>query len=106
MITTAQSGALMYSTHRQLGPDEMTPPRNTPRIPPRPPIAPHAPSALTRSVPVLKLVVRADSAAGVIRAAPRPWASRAPTSVPAFGAAPPRTEEIANTAVPITRVTR
>jgi hypothetical protein len=106
VITTAQIGTLMYSTHRQPGPAEMTPPRNTPKTPEKPPIAPHAPSALTRSVPALKLVVRMDSAAGVIRAAPIPWASRAPTSVPAFGAAPPRTEVIANTAVPMTSVTR
>src|ERR1700761_9150175 len=69
MITTAQIGTLMYSTHRQPGPAVMTPPRNTPRTPEKPPIAPHAPSALTRSVPTLKLVVRMDSAAGVIRAA-------------------------------------
>jgi hypothetical protein len=69
MITTAQIGTLMYSTHRQPGPAEMTPPRNTPRTPEKPPIAPHAPSALTRSVPTLKLVVRMDSGAGVIRAA-------------------------------------
>src|SRR5438477_10790994 len=76
MITTAQIGGLMYSTHRQPGPAEMTPPRTTPRTPEKPPIAPHAPSALTRSVPTLKLVVRMDSAAGVIRAAaPRPGVS-------------------------------
>src|SRR5690349_25015353 len=96
MITTAQIGTLMYSTHRQPGPAEMAPPRNTPRTPEKPAIAPHAPSALIRSVPMLKLVVRMDRAAGVIRAAPIPWASRAPTTVPAFGAAPARTDGIRN----------
>ena len=51
MTTTAQIGTLMYSTHRQPGPAAMTPPRNTPMAPEKPPIAPQAPSAFTRSVP-------------------------------------------------------
>ena len=40
-------------------------------------------------VPSLKVVVRMDSAAGSIMAAPNPWASRAPISTPESGASPP-----------------
>ena len=43
-----------------------------------------------------------DSAAGDISAAPSPWTSRAPTSVPEFWASPPASEATPNSAVPVT----
>jgi hypothetical protein len=67
---------------------------------------PYAPSAFTRSVPWLKLVVRMDSAAGVISAAPSPWASRAPISMPEFCASPPASDARPNSTVPATSVRR
>ena len=66
-----------------------TPPRNTPAAEARPAIAPQAPSALVRSVPSLNVVVRIDSAAGSIIAAPSPCTSRAPTSIPSSVPAKP-----------------
>jgi hypothetical protein len=67
-----QTGRLTKNTQRHPGPSEITPPRNTPAVDPSPAIAPHAPNALWRSVPCVKVVVRIDSADGIIIAAPAP----------------------------------
>ena len=48
------------------------PPRSTPAAPPKPAMAPQMPSALLRSAPSSKVVVRIDSAAGEMIAAPSP----------------------------------
>ena len=58
------------------------------------------PSARLRSLPWLNVVVRMDSPAGAIMAAPAPWASRAPISMPASVARPPASELAANSVVP------
>src|SRR6266516_1845031 len=79
---STQTGRLTNSTHRHPGPWDSTPPRNTPAAAARPEIAPQTPSARLRSSPELKLVVRIDSPAGAIIAAPTPCPSRAPTSMP------------------------
>ena len=65
-----------------------------------PETAPQTPSARLRSVPWLNVVVRMDSPAGAIIAAPAPWASRAPISMPALAARPPASEQAANSVVP------
>ena len=49
------------------------PPRSTPAAAPKPPTAPQTPSAMFRSRPSAKVVIRIASAAGEIVAAPRPW---------------------------------
>src|SRR6266498_3293383 len=90
---SAQTGRLTNSTHRHPGPWDSTPPRNTPAAAARPEIAPQTPSARLRSSPELKLVVRIDSPAGAIIAAPTPCPSRAPTSMPAPVARPPAGEQ-------------
>ena len=56
------------------------PPARTPAAAPKPPTAPHAPSAMLRSRPSVKVVVRIESADGVIVAAPSPWRARAAMS--------------------------
>ena len=71
-ISSAQTGRLTKKIHRHPGPSESSPPEITPRAAASPPTAPQAPSARVRSAPVLKEVVRIDSAAGVIIAAPAP----------------------------------
>jgi hypothetical protein len=76
-----------------------SPPKNNPTAEPSPLIPAHTPSALCRSES-WKVVVRMDSAAGDIIAAPKPWASRAPTSSPWLSANPQASEETANSAVP------
>ena len=49
------------------------PPNRTPAATPRLPTAPHRARPLVRWAPEY-VVITSDSAAGVIRAAPRPWA--------------------------------
>src|SRR6266851_5039338 len=90
---SAQTGRLTNSTHRQPGPCDSTPPRNTPAAAASPEIAPQVPSARLRSVPWLNVVVRMDSPAGAIIAAPAPCPSRAPISMPALAARPPASEQ-------------
>ena len=46
-------------------------------------------------MPSLNVVVRIDSAAGNIMAAPRPWARRAPIRTPELPARPPASDETA-----------
>ena len=69
---SAQTGRLTNSTHRHAGPWDSAPPGNTPAAAARPEIVPQTPSARLRSSPELRLVVRIDSPAGAIIAAPPP----------------------------------
>ena len=59
-------------------------------------VALQTPSALTRSVPSVNEVVRIESAAGVIIAAPSPWASRAAIITASLPARPAVREDSAN----------
>ena len=97
--TSAHSGRLTKNTHRQPKSWVSSPPKNSPTAEASPLIPAHTPSALCRSES-WKVVVRMDSAAGDIIAAPKPWASRAPTSSPWLSANPQASEEAANSAVP------
>ena len=76
------------------------PPRRTPAAAPKPPTAPQAPSAMLRSRPSLKVVVRIESADGVIAAAPSPWSARAPISDSSLQASPQRSDPIEKTTRP------
>ena len=53
------------------------------------------PSAVLRSLPSVKVVVRIESAAGAMIAAPTPWAMRAPIDSPWLCASPPARHMIA-----------
>src|SRR3954449_3114285 len=72
-------GTLMNKIQRQLKPCVSTPPRMEPEAPPTPPIAPHAPTALLRSPPSVKVLVMIESEAGATTAPPTPWSARAAT---------------------------
>ena len=50
----------------------------------------------------VNVVVRIDSAAGIIIAAPIPWTSRAPTSITSVLATPPISDETPNNDGPAT----
>jgi hypothetical protein len=103
--TSAAIGMLTKNTHRQPKYVVSSPPRINPTAEAIPLIPAHTPRALCRSEP-WKVVVRMDSAAGDIIAAPKPWASRAPTSTPWLLAKPQASEETANTTVPATNSRR
>ena len=67
------TGMFTKKIHSQLSRSVRTPPSRTPATAPNAPTAPQAPSALLRSLPSANVVVRIESAAGVMIAAPRPW---------------------------------
>ena len=83
-----------------------TPPSRTPAAAPKPPTAPQTPSAMFRSRPSAKVVIRIESAAGEIVAAPRPWIARAPISEASLQASPQSSEPIVNTTRPTMKTRR
>src|SRR3954471_15044400 len=85
-------GTLMKRIHCQPATSVSTPPSSTPAAPPAPPIAPHAPSALLRSEPSVKVVVMIARLAGEMIAPPSPWVARAAISIPWLEASPPTSE--------------
>ncbi|XNL76543.1 hypothetical protein K8Z49_39430 [Actinomadura madurae] len=105
-ITSAQTGAFTSITQRQPGPSVRRPPSSTPAAEAAAPTPPQTPSALLRSPPSLNMVVRIDRAPGSISAAPAPWASRAPISIPDVVARPPAIEESVTSRVPVTTTRR
>ena len=74
------TGTLTKKIHSQLSASVSTPPSSTPATAPNAPTAPQAPSAVFRSLPSANVVLRIESAAGVIIAAPRPCSERATIS--------------------------
>ena len=94
------TGRLMKKIHSQLRTSVKTPPRSTPAAAPKPPTAPQTPSAMFRSRPSENVVIRIESAAGEMIAAPRPWIERAPISDASLHARPASSEPIAKTARP------
>ena len=76
------------------------PPSSTPTAPPLPATAPQIPSARLRSRPSSKVVVRIDSAAGDIMAAPRPCKHRNAISEPSDQASPLSSELTVNRSSP------
>ena len=82
------TGMFTKKIHSQLSRSVRTPPSRTPATAPNAPTAPQAPSAAFRSLPSAKVVVRIDSAAGVMIAAPSPWKARAAIRAPSLQATP------------------
>ena len=74
------TGMFRKKIHSQLRRSVKTPPSRTPAAAPKPPTAPQTPSAMLRSLPSEKVVIRIESAAGAMIAAPRPCTARAPIS--------------------------
>ena len=91
---------LTKKIHSQLSQSVRTPPSSTPATAPNAPTAPHAPSAAFRSLPSAKVVLRIESAAGVIIAAPSPCSARAPISAASLQASPDRSEAPVKTMSP------
>ena len=69
----------MKKTHSQPSPSVTGPPIRRPEVAPTPPIPPQMPSALLRSGPSSKTVVKSDNAVGARIAAAIPWSTRAAT---------------------------
>ena len=90
----------MKKIHSQPSPSVIGPPTNHAAVAPMPPIAAQIPSALLRSAPSSKVVVRIDSAVGVMIAAATPWTTRAAISAGTDPAIPHANEASANSAVP------
>ncbi len=100
--TNTQATGLTNITQRHPSPWVKSPPSSTPAADANPPTPPHAPSAVCLSLPSLNVVVRIDSAAGSVMAAPTPWPRRAPIRTPELAAKPPISDEIPITAMPPT----
>ena len=94
------TGMLRKKIHSQLRRSVKTPPSSTPAAAPNPPTAPQTPSAMLRSLPSEKVVIRIESAAGAMIAAPRPWMARAPISDGSFHASAARSDAPVNTTRP------
>src|SRR4051812_31279472 len=69
-------------------------------------MAPHQASALLRSAPSAKVVVRIDSVAGATTAPPRPWTARAPISMPCEVDSPPSSDAPAKSSSPAMKTRR
>ena len=91
---------LRKKIHSQLRASVKIPPKSTPAAAPNPPTAPQTPSAMLRSLPSEKVVIRIESAAGAMIAAPKPWSARAPISDGSFQASAARSDAAVNTASP------
>ena len=102
-MATMPTGMLMKKIHSQLSVSVKMPPSRTPAAAPKPPTAPQTPSAMLRSRPSEKVVIRIESAAGAMIAAPRPWKARAPISDASLQARPATSEATVKTASPATK---
>jgi hypothetical protein len=97
---------LRKKIHSQLSASVKTPPRSTPAAAPKPPTAPQTPRAMLRSFPSTKVVIRIESAAGAMAAAPSPCRARAPISDGSFHASPASSEATLKSASPRTNMRR
>src|SRR3954452_13744864 len=91
---------LMKKIHPQPSPEVIGPPISQAAVPPIAPVEPQIPSALLRSGPSSKVVMRINSAAGVISAAATPCTARAPSSAAVVPDRPAAREASANRVVP------
>ena len=94
------TGTLMKKIHSQPSPSVIGPPTSQAAVAPTPPIEAQTPSALLRSAPSSKVVVRIDSAVGVMMAAATPWMTRAAIRADSDPASPQPSEASAKSAVP------
>src|SRR4030081_1671314 len=95
------TGTLTKKIQPQPGPSVSGPPSSAPIVPPTPPAELHAPSALLRSRPSLKVVIRIASPVGVLIAADIPCSTRAPISTSPDQASPHSNDDTASSAPPI-----
>ena len=93
-------GTLMRNTQRQPSASAIRPPSRSPEAPPTAATPVHTAIARCRGRPFGKASTINASAAGAVRAAPRPWSARARTSVVALGASPHASDATVNTPRP------
>ena len=86
------TGTFTKKIQDQLSASVRIPPSRTPAAAPKPPTAPHTPSAMFRSRPSVNVVERIESAAGVMTAAPRPCNARAEINEASDHARPAKSE--------------
>ena len=99
-IAATPTGRLRKKIHSQLSASVKMPPSSTPAAAPKPPTAPQTPSAMLRSLPSEKVVMRIERAAGAMIAAPRPWSARAPINEASLHASAARSDATVKTARP------
>src|SRR5438105_695197 len=99
-MIAAATGTLTKKIHDQPRYEVSAPPSNTPAAPPLPEAAPHTPSAMLRSRPSRKVVVRIESAAGERSAPLRPCSARKRINEPSDQARPESNELTPNNATP------
>ncbi len=102
----AATGTLMKKIHSQPRPSVIGPPISHAAVPPMAPVEPQIPSALLRSAPSGNVVMRIDSAVGVMIAAATPCTARAVSSAPVVPASPAPSEASANRPVPAMNIRR
>jgi hypothetical protein len=90
----------MKKIHSQPRPSVIGPPTSHAAVPPMAPVEPQIPRALLRSAPSGKVVIRIDSAVGVMVAAATPCRARAVSSASVEPASPAPSEASANRPVP------
>ena len=104
-IATRQIGRLTKKIQRQDRPLVRMPPSTGPIATATPVVAPNAPKATPRSLPVY-VVPRIASEVANIAAPPMPWPARAIARNSMLGARPQSSEPIVKSAVPITKTLR
>src|SRR5215207_5563826 len=92
------TGTLMKKIHSQPSSEVIGPPTSHAAVAPTPPIVAHTPRALLRSEPSSNVVIRIDSAVGVMIAAATPWITRAAIRDTSDHARPHPSEASANRA--------
>ncbi len=100
------TGTFTKKIQFQLRRSVRTPPSRTPATAPNAPTPPHAPSAAFRSLPSAKVVIRMESAAGVMIAAPSPCMARAPIRGPSPQAKPETSEAVVKRTTPTRNIRR
>src|ERR1700694_1828184 len=100
MSTVRPTGTFTQKIHSQPRYFVRMPPIRTPAAAPLPATAPHAPSALLRSLPSVKVVEMIESAAGVTIAAPRPCTPLAAINIADEVERPHTSDAVAKRAIP------
>jgi hypothetical protein len=96
---SAPTGTLIQKMSCQPAHVVSAPPSRTPAATDKLPTAPHSARPRVRCAPVY-VVVMSASAAGVMRAAPAPWAARALISSPALPAKPDSSDAVVKMLMP------
>ena len=104
--TPIPTGTLTKNTHGHEKAVVRIPPSNRPLEPPAALTRPQAASAWVRSAPSGNVVVRIESEAGVISAAPNPCTARKVSSIPRLPDRPHSSDASVNSATPVTNSRR